>query len=204
MWTDDEWDSFAAMLGEGWHGDFDQAASRVWRVLLTDVEPKAAVGSLKRLLLQGRAHRPSLSELLAEVNHDPSAPTYDEAMALIFGPRGLLNARPLPGRYRDADTLNEAYAEAKQQALADAHPLVASFVVRQGWDRLNNLGLLDPVYGEVRRRELRQAWDDHTRTSTAREIAALAAGRSKSDLRQLDPLAALNVARQLTPGETPK
>lgn len=90
-WTVDEWDAFCGLVEEAWPGSFDDAAARSWRFLLDPLEPQMAAGGLRRLLLEGHKFRPSASEFLAAARSDPSAPTFDEAYHLIFGPGGVLH-----------------------------------------------------------------------------------------------------------------
>jgi hypothetical protein len=169
-WTATEWDAFCGFVEESWPGSFDDAAAASWRVLLDRVEPRAATESLSRLLHEGRAFRPSVSELLAACRSDPSAPTFDEALLLIR--RAMKAADPA-------------------ERLAASHPLVVSFVERQGWDRLRTLPLDCPDWGEKTRREFREAWDRHVESQDRRQVAALASGRG--GLKQLDPLASLQL-----------
>lgn len=165
-WDEKTWDGFCALLEEGWPGDFDDDARESWRVLLDDLEPPAAVLALKRLLLKGGRFRPSVSELLAETRADPSRPTFDEAYPTIYS------------------------AAARGAIPPGVHPLIESFVQRQGVDRLGQLPLDDPTWGEKTRRDLRGAWIEHVETWNGREIAALAAGGSP---RRLDAAASLQI-----------
>jgi hypothetical protein len=169
-WTDEQWTTFCALLEEWWPGDFDGAARAAWRVALDGMEPEAASETAQRMLLQGRRFRPSVSEFLTDARQDPSRPTFDETLVLLR--RAMKAADP-------AERLGE-------------WPIIAAFVERQGWDRLRNLPLDDPDWGEKTRRELREAWDRHVEAFDGREVAALASG-DRDGLRQLDPLASLGV-----------
>lgn len=168
-WTDAQWTTFCALIEEWWPGDFDVAARAAWSVALDGMEPDLASETAQRMLLQGRKWRPSVSEFLADARRDPSQPTFDEMLILLR--KAMKAADPF-------------------ERLAREHPLVGSFVKRQGWDRLRLLPLDDPDWGEKTRRELREAWDRHVETFDGREVAALASG-DRDGLRQLDPLAAL-------------
>lgn len=167
-WEPQEWDAFCSLLEEGWPGVFSESTAEAWRVLLDATPPQTAVTALRRLLLEGRRFRPSVSELLAATRHDPSRPTFDEALVLI--------RRALTATFGERDALERL-----------SHPLVRSFVQRQGVDRLRMFPLDDPVWGEKHRRDLEGAWDRHVEAFDGREIAALASG--SGDLRRLDPLA---------------
>jgi hypothetical protein len=61
------------------------------------------------------------------------------------------------------------------------------------------MGLDDPDYGELRRKELRGGWDRHVEAFDGRNVALLAAGPRHAGLRQLDPLAALGLGREPVP-----
>lgn len=202
-WTVDEWDTFTGLLEEWWPGEFDDQAGRSWRLALDAVEPRVAVAAVKRLLHEGRRFRPSVSEVLAAARTDPGRPTFDEALALV---RHCLRARPArdggPVRYGSPA---ERDAQVEQAVLGRAetvHPLVRGFIVRQGVHRLRMLRLSDPEHGELRRRELEQAWQAHVEAFEGRETAALAAGDGAGGLHRLDPLASISAARrQITEGE---
>lgn len=168
-WTTTEWDAFCGLLDEAWPGDFDDDTAATWKALLSQVVPQAAVEALKRLLLEGRRFRPSVSELLAEVRADPSQPTFEEMLMLVY---------------------RAAARDERIAWLAERSSLVSAFVRLQGPERLFTLQLDDPQWGEQRRRELREAWTNFLQTADRREVAAIASGR---DLRQLDPLASLQI-----------
>lgn len=187
-WQPDEWEAFCALLEEGWPGTFDDSTAEAWRVLLDSTPPQVAVEALRRLLLEGRRFRPSVSELLAATRDDPSQPTFDEAYWLIFGPRGALRARSTGVALHEGEQ-RQSENDAALERARTMHPLIASFMERQGLDRLRMLPLDDPDYGEIRRKELREAWERHCEATEGRVIAALASG--SGELRQLDPLASL-------------
>lgn len=197
-WTDSQWDAFCGLLEEGWPGEFDDAASQAYRTLLDDAEPGAAAAALKRLLYRGNRFRPSAGELLGEIGTDPTRPTFDEAYRLIFGGDGVLRARPKrqagPQIYASERQRQQAFNDAATERAATMHPLIGSFVVRQGLDRLRALPLEDPDWGEKTRRDLQRAWEQHVEACEGRDVAALASGRrGRGELAQLDPLAALGV-----------
>lgn len=171
MWRDDQWDGFCGLLEGWWPGEFSEPAAKAWRIAMDGVPPDAAIAGLSGLLQEGRRFRPSASELLAILRSDPSKPTFDEMLVLLR--RAMKAAEPT-------------------ERLAQAHPLVLSFVERQGWDRLRTLPLDDPDWGEKTRRDLEGAWDRHCDAFDGREVAALSSGQ-RDGLRQLDPLAALGV-----------
>lgn len=190
-WTGRQWDVFAGLVAEAWHGDFDEAEN-AWRILLDGVDPAEAKQALQRLLLEGREHRPSVSEFLAEIRRDRSQPTFDEAFELIFGRRGALKA-DATGTFEDLRTERAARRQAILERAQSMHPLIASFIIRQSVERLLMLDVHDPEWGEKRRRDMEGSWDRHVEAFDGREVAAIAAGAGASDLRALDPLAALGI-----------
>jgi len=170
-WTDDQWDAFAALLQAGWPGDFNEAERKAARVLLDDVEPAQVIVALKRLLHSGRKFypRPAVSDLLAELRSEPERPTFDEAYPTI---------------YRSA---------AKGLIPTGLHPLIAAFIEHQGLERLGQLPLDDPDWGEKHRRDLRAAWIEHVESWNGRQVAAIASGATGP--RRLDPASALGLER---------
>ena len=142
---------------------------------------KAAFEQLKRQHVQPFA--PAIGAVLQilEGTADPSVPTFEEMLALIY------KAACYDGSER-VDWL-------KQRA-----PLVASFVeIQRPRDRLFNMQLDDPQWGAQHRRELRESWQRFVDTSERRGVAALASGEGP---RRLDPLRVLDLnegRRALTP-----
>lgn len=198
-WTDPQWAMFCSILKRGFAAKdpFTTDDANVYRLLLDDVDPEGAMAAVKAIVLEGQALRPRPGEIVARVRRDPGKPTFEEAFALIFGPRGVLAARPGNGgpvTYNSQAERRQAENTAALERAADLHPLVASFVQRQGVTRLRELPVVDPDFGEIRRKELRDAWDRHCEAMDGRDVAALASGdRSALGLRKLDPLAALGL-----------
>ncbi len=199
-WTEDQWAMFVALLaGDAFaaSGEFTADAASDYRLLLDTVEPAAAIAAVRELIHKGQVFRPKPGEIAPLCRQDATVPTFDEAYKLIFGPRGALRARPAAGEVYRGDTHAEA-ERARQQSRtaavlerADAmHPLIRSFLEVQGVERLLALPVEDPDYGELRRAELREAWDRHVAVGETRQVAALASGQNP---RQLDPLAALGL-----------
>lgn len=192
-WTSDEWDTFVHLLASAWHGHLDDETAAAWRLLLDGLALEEAVATLRRLLADGRPHRPSVSEFLAAARADPGRPTFAEAYQLIFGPRGILRARPA-GRqaFADAGEQRRAETEAAVARAAELHPLVGGFVRSQGLPLLRRLPIDDPEWGHKHRGDLERAWGAFVAAHDGREVAALAAGTGREGLRQLDPLAGLD------------
>lgn len=190
-WTTTEWDAYAALLAEGWPGEFTDAASSAYRVLLDGVPPQQAAEALRRLLHEGHRFRPSASELLAAARHDPSQPTWAEAYQLIYGRGGVLGARPTVspwGSEGERRRLCDAAAAARS---ARMHPLIGGFCRAQGLSYLRSLSVDCPDWGTKHRRDLERAWDAYVAAADGRQVAALAAGTGRAGLRRLDPLGAL-------------
>ena len=175
-WTDEQWETFCALMDEWWPGDFGGGARAAWRVALDAVEPAVAAETATRLLHKGQKFRPSASEFLFAVRRDPGQPTWDEAYHLIFGRKGIL----------------AAWSDKRLQAerVNAAHSLVRSFVERQTIERLMSIPVDDPEWGAKNRKDLEDKWAAHVEAMDSREVAALAAG-SRDGLRQLDLLGAL-------------
>lgn len=183
-WLDDEWETFAALLEDGWPGEFDDRASDAYRVLLGDLEPARAVTALRTLLRTSR-WRPSAAEIVQAAEADHRRPTFDEAFHILFEhPHSPLKAR--------------STGEAVQLAMG-FHPLIARFVQVMGRDRLAYLEVFDPDYGRVRRQELRTTWQEIDETTRGRDVAQMVAGSGerRGQLGRFDPLRALNIADRL-------
>jgi len=187
-----EWDTLALLIEEGWPGEFTDAAAKAWRVLLDDYDAGQVLAAVKGLVARGGKFRPSVAEVVAQIRRDPSAPTFEEMYRLVYGPGGVLKARPA---YLGPDSITPATLERAQlDRAAMLHPLVGEFVRRFTLGRLRSLEVDHPVYGEANRKKLRQAWDEMCESLEDRDIAALASGRRGAGLTALDPLAALGVS----------
>lgn len=200
--TNEEWDTFAMLLDKGfkWKEPFGPAHEFTYRTLLDGYEPEQIAAVLRMLVARGQVFGPTPGEIVAAIRKDPGAPTFEEAYRLIFGAGGVLRARlPYDGPVLDPERRRDAAARAR---MAEIHPLVASFVDRYGQDRLRMLEVDHPDYGDLKRKELREAWDRHCEAMEGREVAALASGR-RDGLRAFDPLTAIGggVRRELGAGE---
>ncbi len=201
MTPNPDWTLFCDLLDKGWPGDLSPGAADAYEALLGGVPIDHIIDGLRRLLHAGAKFRPSAAEILAEARRDPSAPTFDEALFLIFGePRlndtgimvygaeSVLAARAEPGHWT-ADDRRVAKDAAATERAASMHPLVASFVQRMTLGRLRRLDLAN----EWHVKELREAWDNFIDANDGREVKALAAGTGKRGLAKMDPLAALGL-----------
>lgn len=170
----------------------DGIAAYVEEVLARGISPDQALHAIRGCPAD-QAFPPSAPELagLARQTEAGPAPTFDEALTLIYGKGGILRARP---EQRTFDTVAEQARAVNGARVARArqlHPLVGSFAVRYGLERLHLLPINDPDYGGVRRRELERAWTQHVEAMQGRELAAIAIGEPRRGLTKFDPLAAL-------------
>lgn len=143
---------------------------------------------------------PSASKLAAQARVDPSLPTFDEAWVLIDR---VLGRTSMPdGAFENEGEARKAHDEAILKALDAHHPMIRSFVERQGLARLRTIQTGDPQWGEKLMADLRAAWGRHVEAIDRRQVAALTSG-GREGLRQLDPLAAIGMGerKQLGAGD---
>jgi hypothetical protein len=204
MWSTSTWAAFCALIDEAWPGSFDQHAEASYRTALDAYDPALVVRALQVLITSGQKFRPSVPELVAAIRSDPTRPTFEEALTLIFSPGGVLHARPDRRALAMYASERERFAICNQAMLdraAQFHPLIGSFVARYGLERLRMLPVDDPQWGNKHRADLERAWERHVAATDGREALALASGR-KGELRALDPLAAIGQRQaQITEGE---
>lgn len=193
--TPDEWESIALLLDKGfkWREPFGVAQSTTYRVLLDGHAAEQIAGALRVLVGRGQVFGPTPGEIVSLIRSDPSKPTFEEAYQLIYGPRGILWGR--------------SNGQAAEFARSSMHPLVGSFAVRYGIERLRLLEVDHEDYGPLRRKELQAAWDRHAEATEGRNLASLMSPR-RGELGLLDPLAAIGVGSfglaQLPEGEATK
>lgn len=190
----DEWQALSLFIEEWWPGEFTDATARAWRVALDDYDAAQVLAALKTILAKGERFRPAVSEVIGAIRRDPSKPTFEEAFKLIFGPGGVMSARVI-GAFPSQAEMGRALHQAREARARECHPLVASFCLRQGLDRLSMLELDDTEWGEKRRSDLCTAWERHCEAMEDRDVAQLVAPRGEG-LRALDPLAALDGGRR--------
>jgi len=184
----DEWETLCLLIEEGWPGEFNDATAKAWRVLLDDYDAPAVLAAIKALVAKGGAFRPSVAEVVAMIRHDPGRPTFEEFYRLCYGRHGFLRATlPYTGPVRESEKRRDEAARAR---IAGMHPLVGAFVERFGLGRLRTLEVDHDTYGELNRKDLREAWDRHVEAMDGRDVAALASGR-RDGLRAFDPLTVL-------------
>lgn len=185
-----------------------RAVLGAWPAAASTLGPRGIVAYLQRLearrLTPGDVLRaidtwpagsdfpPSAPNLAGAALHDPSAPTAEEAVRLIFGRGGVLRARPARGAEFDNEAQRlRALDRARTERAFELHPLLGAFVERFGADRLAALPVDDPEYGELRLRDVREAWARHCETFKDRKVAERASPAGHRGLSRLDPLAAL-------------
>lgn len=151
---------------------------------VADVDFQTAVEWLNAQAAAGARFAPGAADIAGAfaAAQRPSTPTFDEMFLMVFGDG------------RGGGILRR---EMRQEDLDRVHPLVASWVVRSGPQRLASLEVFCPDYGELRRRDLRVSWEQHVEAFAGREqvAAALPPGDRERGLQRLDPLAALGIER---------
>ena len=187
--TNDEWDSICLLLDKGfkWREPFAEVQAGVYRTLLEGHSADEVLTVIRALVARGQVFGPTPGEIVAEMRSDPSAPTFIEAYALIYGRRGILRARPNVTTFADEGERGRAYRAAQRARAATMHPLVADFCERYGYDRLELLEVNDPTWGDAKRRELEGAWNTHVERLGERGVRAIAERRGDG-LARLDPL----------------
>lgn len=173
------WPTVMAALA-AWPGEFTDAKRAGYAAVLDDENPDAVLAAVKRLAKRGGSHRPSPSEISGEIRSDPTRPTFDEVLAQLVR---AVQVRP------DAAVL--------ERGAGWMHPYALAFLKSFGVDRFRRLEIYDDDYGDLRTRELRDAWMRFETVAETRERHGLelAPGRNGT-LRQLEPHETL---RQLAP-----
>jgi hypothetical protein len=183
----------AAWGAEGIQAYLNELAAR-------DVDPDRALVAIRRCPA-GQKFPPSAPELAALGRTDPSIPTFAEMLVLLNGRGGVLHARVRSFKSSwESGERDRLDREAMMRRAYVAHPLVASFVERQGLGRLLSLNLDDEQFGEPRRRALQIAWEQHVEVTEDRDTAAIAAGGRRGQLGRFDPLAAIGAPTQIGDG----
>lgn len=168
----DDWDAISILLDKGfkWREPFGEIQAGVYQVLLEGYSADQVMTAVRALVASGQVFGPTPGELVSQIRTDPSTPTFDEAYQQLYGPGGVF------GFKRRGVTIS---------------PWVEAFVANYGRDRLRLLEVDHDEYGDVKRRELRQSYEQFLEASEGRELAAIAEGRRGGGLRAFDPLSTL-------------
>jgi hypothetical protein len=187
-----EWDAIVVRMRAYWPASaFSQEVQALWYERLAAFSGQQVASAIDALLHEGSPFMPSLGQLIRALRADPSRPTFVEAFQLIYGRDGVVRASATP-RGSSTFTTPQEEMDAKEQRLRGVHPLVRSFVQRQGIRRLEGLPLDDSEWGEKHCRDLEAAWDRHVEACDGREIAVMASGgESNGGLHRFDPRAGL-------------
>lgn len=191
--TDDEWNVIEGLLKNAWPGQWTDGTGPSYRLLVGDYPAAAVLESLRVLTRRAARFRPSAGEIVSEMHVDAAQPTWDEVYDAIYGSGRLMKVRlPYTGPVEYA---NRGELEAVRDALilehARAfHPMITAFVEVVTPARLRTLELEDPQYGELRRRELRERWQEFAVTASERMVRGLplvTGGRTAGELKRVDP-----------------
>lgn len=161
-----EFSAAAFILGGSWPGEFTKNDEAAYWHMLSDFPAAAVMAALKAM--RGAKFRPTPGEVANVLAGDAGAPTFDEALRVIFGIDGILSARaPLRGSPADViaaweseeewdtaqdgpwlgQSLQDATDAAQLERAAQQHPLIASFVERIGLRRLRGFNANDAAAG---------------------------------------------------------
>lgn len=186
-----EWKPVALALLGSWPQQVAGWGNEALAAYLAEIEARGVTPDRALVAVRtwpaGSDFPPSAPNLAAAARTDPSTPTFDEAYALVYGRGGVLRARP---RYTGLPLTDKDYLSASRARLSQMHPRVVEFVERYGLERLRMLEVDHPDFGDLKRKELRAAWEQIGEALEGRDVAALASGR-RGELVSLDPLAAL-------------
>lgn len=173
-WRSGEWDAVVLLLEECWRGDVTDRKMRAYRLMLDRFTARQVTDALQVLARSGRPFLPTVPEIIAVIEADPTLPAWGEAYALIE------RAMRLP---TEADTLARLDAQ---------HPLLALFVAATGWDRLRMLPVNHPEYGPLEVRRLGEEYREFIGRARERQQHGLPAVSDRTGrLGRLDPAAAL-------------
>lgn len=153
--TDDEWESVGFLIEQCWKGEFDDEKRQAYRVFLDKFSATQVVAGLHLLAESGAPFLPEVPEMVQAVRSvaEEPVPGWAEVWKNILTPmkRGWPEQQAL-------DYLNEV------------HPIVARFVVAQGYETLKRTPFFDEQYGSLRIKELSERWEEFV--AVARERAA--------------------------------
>lgn len=172
-----EWQQIAAVMENAWRGDWDDARSDAYFLLLEEFDAVQVSQALRVLVRNGSPFIPAAAEIVAAIDAAGSvgSATWDECWQLV---RRVIKRR---GRRGEAKAFDDLQA---------ADPLVASWVATYGWGRLCGEEVEHPQYGPATMRRLRESFEQHVERQRDRRRHGLAieavARRSLSGPRKVD------------------
>ncbi|ADB50184.1 hypothetical protein [Conexibacter woesei] len=158
--TPREWQLIAVVIENCWKGEWDDARSASYFILLEPFDAADVERALHLLVRGGSPFIPAVAEIVTaiESGRRVAAPTWHEALGHI--------RRVLPRHTRDH--------AAGITAFERIDPLLASFVATYGWRRLALEPVDDPDHGGAVLRRLEHAYDAHVARQLERERHGLA------------------------------
>lgn len=160
MLTDDEWDSIALVMDKCWKGHFDDETAMAYRMMLAPrFEASQILAALNELAESGSPFLPAVPEIVqtARKMQEPELPSWSEVFA------GIDKGIRFQSQQASLDWISE-----------NVHPVVAKFVVAEGWETLRMTPFFDPDYGALRQRDLKARWESFVEVAKER----LARGRA--------------------------
>lgn len=177
--TDDEWADIALMLRHWWPGEFSDAGSRSYRMLLDQYPASDVAGAVGRLLDKATQQpeprfRPSAVDVLAEVRGRGETITHspDEAWALLE-----------QAAHKFGISIYDPSFNKRHQAaidwLADQDPVVAAFAARRGLFQIEGSLMQehvnDPDHGGAVRGRIAKEYREHVEDCADRVARGLPA-----------------------------
>lgn len=175
--TDDEWKGVCFFMERGWKGELSPKTRVAYRVFLDKFTPELVMAALQELAESGPAFLPAVPEIvqacrkIEQAEHGGEVPGWGETYDWIH--------RALSIRTGYFDSWEAKHRQAVAWLEERAHPVVVKFFEVEGFRRLQELEL-DGEYGALRRRDLKERWDEFVRVAKDRfatGLALAAAGR---------------------------
>lgn len=171
-----DWQPVATALLGSWPSQVASWGREALAAYLAELEVRAVTPDAALVAIRScpasQKFPPSAPELAALSHNDPDRPTPEEMYQQLYGPGGVFGTR------RSDVTVS---------------PWVLAFVKSYGRERLRMLEVDHEDYGDLKRRELREAYGRFLAANEGRGIAAIAAGRREEGLARLDPAAVLGL-----------
>lgn len=147
---DAEWEYLDGLLSSWWPGEWDDARSQGYRLLLDNLRAGDVASALQRLAQSGQRFRPAASEVYAAVNTAANRPrpTPEEGWTLIEEAIRVFGTSPYSQKYE------QRHAEAVAW-LAERDEVLAAWANRRGLfgaqGTLGHVPVHDPQYGGAAR-----------------------------------------------------